>query len=262
MSYYRIAVIGDIHANANALYAALNVVKKINYDELVFLGDLLTYGVDVEKVVEVVAGECENINVTLLRGNHDDLYLDYSSQSVDEYILNLPRWIKESISYTRDKLKDGVFDLLPFCNSYVFERIMFAHANPFGNDNWSYLNSSDEHLNACKILQKKRLLCGVFGHTHRRKIFSMQPSPGNFIELQNDVVFLNEGCGPYVLNAGSIGQPRGESQIVYVLTLDIEPSLVSARFHPVSYDLNAHVNTLRHSGLSHETIEKLISFFM
>jgi len=88
----RVAVLGDIHANINALRAALKIVDGGGYDRLVMLGDLLTYGVDVVETLELVGERLVGGHTTLLRGNHDALYRDLLLGKYD-YINQMPEWI-------------------------------------------------------------------------------------------------------------------------------------------------------------------------
>jgi len=63
-----IAVLGDVHGNARALRAALAQAHKGPFDRMVFLGDLLTYGHDVDEVLDLVAEAQEKDSATLLWG--------------------------------------------------------------------------------------------------------------------------------------------------------------------------------------------------
>ena len=71
-------------------------------------------------------------------------------------------------------------------------------------------------------------------------------------------------CGfdePVVLNAGSIGQPRGPRPHAVILRLSLAPDRAMATFEPVSYDIAAHVAALRGLRLSQHTIDRLCQYF-
>lgn len=258
---YRFAVIGDIHANGRALEAALDIAKDAGYDELIFLGDILTYGVNVEAVIDRVAAECAK-NAQLLRGNHDALYLSSNSNYVDAYLEKLPPWIRESVAFNKKSLPSGGVLSLPFVDSYVKDSIIFSHANPFGRDDWRYINSELDHNEVCDVLQKRGLRCGVFGHTHRARVFSCKPDNDYFVNASVDQIFLEDGCSPYVINAGSVGQPRNKSKQVFVLFIDIHKERISVCFRELYYDVRSHVEELRSAGFQPETLDKLVSFFV
>lgn len=255
----RIAVIGDLHANIRALEAALAVVDRDGADEVVLLGDVLSYGVDVEAVTVCVADLCSRGKTTLLRGNHDAMYLSAERLDTLAYEDRLPEWLRETIAFTRSRLPVDAFDRLPFADSYCSAGVLFAHANPFGRGDWRYLNSAADHLAACAILKDQGLLAGVFGHTHRAKVFSAAHSV--FLDIDRSLV-LTAADGPFVLNAGSVGQPRSSvSSAVHVLFLEVREGVVSARFQPFEYDMSGHIASIKACGMSDATVEKLVSFF-
>lgn len=260
MTAHRIAVIGDLHANLRALEAALAVVDEQGADEIVFLGDVLSYGVDVEAVTVRIAEVCARGTATLLRGNHDAMYLSAERVHTQAYEERLPAWLRETIAFTRERLPMTVFDALPFTDSRHVAGMLFAHANPFGRDDWRYLNSDSEHAEACAVLRQQELVAGVFGHTHRAKIYAGALSA--FLDIEMPLV-LRQTDGPFVLNAGSIGQPRScVSHTVHVLFLERGAAGISTHFQPFAYDVSAHVAAVQASDMSSATVEKLVSFFV
>lgn len=261
MSTHRIAVIGDIHANLPALEAALHEVSVCGADEVVFLGDLLSYGVDVAAVTERIAEICRNGRATLLRGNHDAMYLSADRERTVDYESRLPEWLRETITFTRERLPVAEFNALPFIDAYRCGSIFFSHANPFGRDDWRYLNSEEDHAAACIALRENEFDCGVFGHTHRAKVFA--GGPAAFLDVSASPLLLPPEDGPFVLNAGSIGQPRSSySNIIYVLFISVAKNEITVDFRPINYEAHAHVFALKQSGMSAQTVHKLSSFFL
>jgi predicted phosphodiesterase len=260
MTRYRIGVIGDIHANLSALDAAIDAIEKNECNELIFLGDILTYGIDVMGVVEKIAVISQTKKMILLRGNHDAMYLSSSEIEMLDYLNNLPDWIKESVFYTKKILAINLFDSLPFVDSYKTHGIYFAHANPYGKNDWRYINTDADHVHASIILKNMKMNCGVFGHTHRPKYYLN----GKVTEIVNsdierfNIYSQNTSC---IVNAGSIGQPRSKAK-PHVLFLDIEDDCITIKFNKIEYDILAHINNLKKSKLSNETLGKLLSFFI
>ena len=68
---YKIATFSDIHGNYEALDAILEDIKKNNYDEVIFLGDLISLGPDSKACIKRISEE----NVRFILGNHDLYYL-------------------------------------------------------------------------------------------------------------------------------------------------------------------------------------------
>src|SRR5688572_22140472 len=126
----QLGVLGDVHANARALHEALDLVQSRPIDQLVFLGDLLTYGPDVHEVLDLVAEETA-AGAVLILGNHDAMYQDLLEGN-QGYFDGLPLWIRESVDWTLGELDPETFRALPFVREHVVaDRLMFAHANPF-----------------------------------------------------------------------------------------------------------------------------------
>ena len=70
--------IGDIHGQIHMLEALVERVPFQEEDEIVFLGDFIDRGRDSKAVVEFLLGfRREYPNTVFLRGNHEDMLLDY-----------------------------------------------------------------------------------------------------------------------------------------------------------------------------------------
>lgn len=257
----RIAVIGDIHGNGRALAAALSVADATGYDELIFIGDLLTYGVDSQAVLETVGALSSRPGVTVLLGNHDAIYLEPDSPDVRRYLATLQPWVRECIEYTARVAPLDQLAALPFVTERVVGQILFAHANPYGDRDWRYLNTDAEHADAIRSLGDRGMLAGVFGHTHR---CTLVHSDGCSIQRHapGDVPHpLAPEYQPYVFNVGSIGQPRSADKTAYVGIVDHDASRTHVALVRADYDIAAHVSAVRASRLSETTLERLVSFF-
>lgn len=256
----RIAVVGDIHANALALAAALDCVDRSGTDLLVFLGDLLTYGADVEQTLDLVLERLQQGNAVLLRGNHDALYEGLLG-SGSEYAGRLPEWIRESADWTLRRLPQQRWRQLAFTDEHRVGEVLFAHANPFGPGDWRYLNTEAEHAQAAEALRSRGLQAGVFGHSHRTKWYESHPQGSGFREPGTGS--LRAGAVS-VLNAGAVGQPRDASSLrAHVLWLRPSGSgTTEVEFEPLEYDQAAHLARLQGTGLSAGTLMRLGQFFV
>lgn len=245
-----VVVIGDVHGNARALHAALAVARNGPLDELVFIGDLLTYGHDVDEVLDLVAEAQARHGATVLIGNHDQLYFDLA-EGDRTYIDTLPAWIRASVEHTVGMVGSSLRARLRWSEQVVRDGVLFAHANPFGFRNWTYLNRVEDVARAQAALESQGLRAGVFGHTHRPRWCMDVPA--------RDRVMTWSGPHALVLNVGSVGQPRDGTSRSVIARLDIET--LSATFEAVDYDVAAHVAALHASGLGATTVAKLAAFF-
>lgn len=254
----RFVVFGDIHANASALSSALAAADRKGYDFAVFLGDLLTYGVDVSETIDLVNGRVDGDKGVLLRGNHDAAY-QLPAVEFRERMERLPDWIRESTEWTAECLPRERWDLLPFQDEYRYEKILFAHANPFGKNRWEYLNTIEEYGEATKALSKIGLRTGIFGHTHRTKWY-VEDSRGGVFRDSNKGDLNNSDIN--ILNAGAIGQPRDEvDRNPYLLWIEFSSNSCSVEFQQFDYSVNEHLDRLRQSNFSVETINQLTKYY-
>ena len=234
-----IVVVGDIHGNARALRAALAQAEAGPVDQTVFIGDLLTYGHDVNEVLDLVGESQEKRGAVLLTGNHDQMYFDLAAGE-RQYLDKLPQWIRDSVELTVQKFDPASlrrrFD---WKLQWTIEGALFAHANPFAFGDFRYLNSTDDQEDALRALGERRARVGVFGHTHRP---------------------LWRPGAVTLANAGSVGQPR-DSQGAVILRLHLDERHVTGAFEPVVYDVDAHIQGLLRSGLPDPTARRLCGFF-
>lgn len=245
-----ITVVSDLHSNKRAVKAALQAVAQKRSDHLIILGDILTYGIDTVEVMDMV-GEALQHGAQLLTGNHDEMYL----QLITGYCEIFPKLrpdIQESIMYNLDKMDTKQFSEWKWNRELIHDNVYFSHANPYGNC-WEYVKDSDDFYMAASKLKDMKHLAGVFGHTHRSAHFGLENGFVSQIDgLQNDT---------FVINPGSVGQPRSTPRQASILRLSSHKNRLWAEVEPVQYDMRAHVEDLQKSSLSDSTKTKLSSFF-
>jgi predicted phosphodiesterase len=253
-----VIVIGDIHGNARALRAALDRADRGRVDHLVFVGDLLTYGHDVEQVLDIVQ-ERQQSGATLLLGNHDKMYLDICAGE-RAYLDRLPDWIKHSVDKTLESLDANRFHALPWRDEVVHDGVVISHANPFGGGDWTYLNALEEHQRAAEAVAARELRAGVFGHTHRGRWY-VGDSRSATVDVELSTMMTVPKDRTLIANAGAVGQPRDQRKCAVILRLSIDRDRIEGLFEPVGYDVTAHIAQLRSAGLPTATTEKLCAFF-
>jgi predicted phosphodiesterase len=255
-------VMTDIHANAPALRAALEIARRGPMDRLLVLGDLLTYGLDVNETLDLVEEAQERDGAVLLLGNHDQLYLDMEAGRLD-YYLGLPDWLRESVEYTM-----RLFDVrrlasrLHWLEETILGDVLFAHANPYPFGDWSYVDTDVDAARAAIALGHRGLVAGVFGHTHRRRLYvETEDGTSRSLEPRATSTVSTDGAR-LVVNPGSIGQPRDGSPRSSMVRLVRGPGFLRSEFVDVDYDVAALVERLQTAPLSLATRERLASFFL
>lgn len=209
----RIAVISDIHSNLEALKTALSFLKTKNISRIICLGDVIGYGPRPNECVELVKANC----AVCLMGNHDHAVLGLT----DIYYFN--QYAKEAILWSRRKLSvynKAYLENLLF--TYVMDKTLFVHSTPIDPEEWHYIFSDYEARQNLDQIEHRLVFVG---HSHIPVIYSY--NKGAFLE---SAVKLDLENDRYVVNVGSIGQPRdGDPRSCFVIFDDAENTIEYVR---------------------------------
>ncbi|MEO0606267.1 MAG: hypothetical protein AAF211_32865, partial [Myxococcota bacterium] len=153
------------------------------------------------------------------------------------------------------------FRSVPFVREAIDNGILLAHANPFGN--WRYVDGDEVYREAARVLARRGLSVGIFGHTHQCRFFTEPPRDRALGRHRLAWGPREAGAMPEVrvLNAGSIGQPRDRTRTATMLRLKGSGRTGEATLHVVGYDVGRHLDRLRRLPLSPTTLDRLTSFF-
>jgi diadenosine tetraphosphatase ApaH/serine/threonine PP2A family protein phosphatase len=241
----RAAVLSDVHSNQPALAAVLAAVDEAGVDELWCLGDVVGYGAQPDACADLIRERC----AVCLVGNHDLAVLgglDISSFSDTAAV---------AVEWTRENASRGTLEFLRGLEpAGVREGIGLFHASP-RDPIWEYVLSTDQ-AEAGLDAQQERI--GLIGHSHV-SLFFARPNgakPGDAHGAQaGDGALLDLQSGAWLLNPGSVGQPRDGDPRAAWLELDTEE--LTARFHRVPYDVLTAAETILAAGLPSQLAERL-----
>jgi predicted phosphodiesterase len=263
----RVAVISDVHANGCAYREALTAARACGFDQLIILGDLLTYGCEPLDVLALTHQAVIQDGAQLIVGNHDQLYFDILCGN-RSYYDGLPAWLRETVDWTSTQLAG--LDLradFAWQRELILGQVLFAHANPFPFGDWTYLNTHADFLRAFDCLRLRDLTVGVFGHTHRPKIAeSADESPGDIQELRletnaTDVFAISLSEQRTLIDVGSVGQPRDERKACTMAILSIAEDNICVEFKSLSYDRAVYVRKMQQAAISETTKQRLLRYF-
>jgi len=238
----RVAVVSDIHGNRHAFDAVLAEVPGAGVEELWCLGDLVGYGAEPDACVELVRA-----NATLcLAGNHDlavtgEIALDEFSRGAGL----AARWTQdviaaENLSYL-ERLKPQRTDLA----------VGLYHASP-RDPVWEYVLSA---LLAELCLDRQEHRVCLVGHSHVALSFSRgggEPATG---EARRAGTELDVSEGEWLLNPGSVGQPRDGDPRAAWMVLELDGW--TATYHRTEYDIAGAAAAIRAAGLPDSLAERL-----
>jgi predicted phosphodiesterase len=213
----RYLILTDIHANLEALDACLADARNRRFDATLVLGDLVGYGADPNAVVEQVQALKP---IAMVRGNHDKVACGLEqADGFNSVAKSAAKWTLDVLTpANRNWLAD-----LPQGPHDVDHLVQICHGSPFDED--AYIFDELDAVRALKV--SSRPLC-LFGHTHYPVTFELSaeafdsagPSPA--AESQLD---LRDGS-KYLVNPGSVGQPRdGDPRAAYAI-VDVEQKRV------------------------------------
>ena len=234
----RFLILSDIHANLEALDAVLAAAPRASYDRLLILGDLVGYGANPNEVVEQVLALSPDV---MIRGNHDKVAAGLKgAESFNALAAKAAHWTYDALTPdNRARVAE-----LPAGPLAVDDQIEICHGTPFDED--VYVFEFEEAVQALEAAT--RPLC-LFGHTHVPVVYSRD---GDRLEVH--VPNLDDGLPiavrpdlRYLVNPGSVGQPRdGDPRAAYA-TFDSESGELVLR--RVAYPVDVVQQKIIQAGL-------------
>jgi predicted phosphodiesterase len=251
-----IAVISDIHANADALNYVLRELKNKDIGLFVILGDLLTYGCQPNEVLSTLASLNRNNNCVFIKGNHDQIYLDQRI-GLESKDYALQGFVEESVEWTVSEIADvNLYTQFDWQESFSIDSIYFAHANPGVYGDWRYVESVEQCKEAADILRDKKYKVGIFGHTHRR--FAAECSEYGIVKSFLGNTYTFDAQSVLLLNPGSVGQPRGKG--FGFMILELMENSIKYELVEFKVDIFNSMQMINQTEISTETKERLISY--
>jgi predicted phosphodiesterase len=241
----RYLILSDIHGNWEALEAVCNASAG-QYDRVVCCGDLVGYGADPNAVTDWARASL----AAVVRGNHDraSVGLDdlewFNPVAKAAALWTGGQLSPENAAYIR-QLPKGPLAVNGF---------YLVHGSPVDED--EYLVDAEEALHAFGYTPGA---VAFFGHTHLQGGFIWRRSHIELIRRVDDaansrVLDLQTEAG-YLLNPGSVGQPRdGDPRAAYVL---FDPQERLLDFRRVPYDVKTAQEKIRRAGLPPALADRL-----
>jgi predicted phosphodiesterase len=238
----KVAVISDIHANRQAFEAALDAIAASDAAELWCLGDLVGYGADPNACVELAREHA----AVCLAGNHD---LAVTGEvSLDEF----SRGASLAAQWTQDVIAPENLAFLRTLSAQGQEgKVGLYHASP-RDAVWEYVLSTLV-AELCMDAQKCRIC--LIGHSHVALSFTRQQGELATGEPRRDGTELDISSGEWLINPGSVGQPRDGDPRASWLLLDLDG--LTASFKRESYDVAGAAAAIRAARLPDSLAERL-----
>ena len=248
----RTAIISDIHANLEALDVVLADIRKRPIDRIICLGDVIGYGPDPSACIDLVAEHCE----FSLLGNHDFASL-YEPTNFNPIAAKGSYWTRDQFEPT-----NGGQDRATTARRQAFLHLMKYYAFLDDNRDFLLVHASprkpiseylfqDDVQKPSKLAHSFSAMPGSYafvGHTHVPGIFSAELDDRGRASVSSiyDYDYGNEMTEPfplkvdqgkmrYIINPGSVGQPRdGDPRASYAV-LDTSGTIPTIEFFRLEY---------------------------
>ncbi len=256
----KIAILSDIHANADALEAVLRRCNTLGIAEYISLGDIVGYNAEPGRCIQMLM----NLRFrAMVVGNHDDFALAGNLE-----ISGFNPIAQAAICWTREHLSEAEKNFLRRPESAIIPGtgISAVHATLDNPHSWGYIFEShhaEDHF-AYQLTQ----VC-FCGHSHRPVAFTKEGGmlhgeraireiPGwchnaSHPENDDDSLIADELIIPYsrsrkyLFNVGSIGQPRNNDPRASFAVIDTDRGLITR--YRVPYDVAAAQQKIIAAGL-------------
>ncbi len=239
----RTAIISDIHSNLPALESVLGRIDSLECDRIICTGDLVGYSAHPNEVVD----KLRNCLTLAIRGNHDMALLDASEAETFNH------QAREAIFWTRGELSRENLEYIRILKDQEqVDDIILAHGSLLDPDEYLY-----SPFQAARSLEIAPCRLTAVGHTHYPEVYRYEPSTGlcRDIVASEGVVKLEEGYR-YLVNAGSVGQPRdGDWRAAFAVYNDTGSGTIE--LHRVEYDVHMEIDRIKEVGLPELLAERL-----
>ncbi len=239
----KIGIISDIHSNSEAINCVLKNFEKV--DEFICLGDIVGYGADPNDCIE----KLKDINCRCIGGNHDfgvvgKLNIDYFNDAA-----------RFAILWTSRQLTNENLNFLLSLNEKIElkNNIIAVHGSP-QNPILEYILDKNT---ASLIFNKFNYKICFVGHSHLAGCFSFNEDDHQIDYLS----FCNGGYieiskkKRYIINCGSVGQPRDGNPKASYGIYDLKNGIVT--IYRVSYPIHLTQEKIINAGLPHSLADRL-----
>jgi diadenosine tetraphosphatase ApaH/serine/threonine PP2A family protein phosphatase len=243
----RYAVLSDVHGNLEALSAVMADAASEGALGILCLGDSVGYGADPAPCVDLLGERA----VLMVAGNHEHgalglLDVGWFNAAAREAAL----WTRDHLGADHQSFLTG----LPLAST--LGEATCVHASPRRPAEWDYLLSAEDGFQAFGDFATR--LCFV-GHSHRPGVWSLGSSGPAYEDLAGPAfhdhrIPFHDGRR-YIINVGSVGQPRDrDPRAAYVLW---DEDVRSVTLRRVTYDHKAAATKILRAGLPRALADRL-----
>ena len=241
----RLGILSDIHSNLQALESAWKNMESFSCDKVVCAGDVVGYGGNPAECIDFLRSK----NVDTVRGNHDH-YVAYPKDA-----LEVQRYAMEAITWTRTAISPSQLEWLATLPlRFDLDDITIVHSSLEGCDGsyWPYVLDSKTAMFHF-FLQYTRY--AFFGHTHIPLLFTYDGRMKIDMEILRSRKLEPALGSHYLINPGSVGQPRDFDCRSSAVVLDTDTNEI--RLLRSAYDVASAQAAIYAAGLPQSLAARL-----
>lgn len=238
----KVGILGDIHANLEALNTCLRkLVRDEGCDYVMATGDVVGYGPQPKECIERLI----DLGIQSVRGNHDE----YTLQNTPLFTINPhARYV---IEWTRNELEEKHFEYLRKLPDVLdAKEFSITHASNCRAPRWTYV--LDNITARSNFDHQAHRIC-FNGHTHIPLIIFEDPR--GKIDIMNFKDVTLDKDMRYLINVGSVGQPRDRRAEACTATYDTESR--ELKIHRLEYDIKKVQDIMRKKNFPDRLINRL-----
>lgn len=236
----RYGILPDIHGNWEALSSVLEELEKEKVNRFLIPGDVVGYGAEPRKCLDKV----EELDSLLILGNHDCAVLGLENLDYFNHHARI------ALEWTQSNLNSEHIKFLRSLSIKKIERdFLLVHATPGNPEEWKYLVREDEAWREFNHFNER--IC-FLGHTHIPLVVKKNCRE---VKVSSEMKFILETGCRYLVNVGSVGQPRdGIPDAACGIYDSDEESIMIKR---VPYDIETAARKIVRAGLPRSLSERL-----
>lgn len=241
----RIGIFSDVHANLEALQAVLKAYEKAQIDRYICLGDIVGYGANPNECCQMI----RNLTDLVVLGNHDAAC---TARMSSEGFNSAARAAVEAHQRMLDAKHLNWLANLPYCID--LDDMLLCHGSPYRAEEFPYiLDETDIEAIMQHVAIRQPLI--FVGHTHQGTAFVFRRQPA--LRIWKDVrqtIHLTSEHG-YVLNVGSVGQPRdGDWRPSFAI---FDTAACTFELRRTEYDVDLASEKIAHLGFPQTLSQRL-----
>jgi diadenosine tetraphosphatase ApaH/serine/threonine PP2A family protein phosphatase len=238
----RYGILSDVHSNFEALQAVLGEIDAIGVDAVLCLGDIVGYGPSPNECCDLLRAR----DVIAIAGNHDEAAVDGAGAE------RFNALAREAIHWTQDRLTP---ENRAYLASLPRERLLdgFAMVHGAPVHHFDYIM---DVLDAQRALERTDQRLTFVGHSHVAEVYYQDPGGRTFQQRlahggRIDIVPEFR----YIINVGSVGQPRDRNPQASFAWYDGAAGIVEIR--RLTYDVDRVQERIASASLPPPLAERL-----